>query len=140
MTQANPITRAQCEALDAQDPLAPCRARFTLPEGVIYLDGNSLGAMPACVPARMKQAVEQEWAVGLIRSWNDADWYPAPQRVGARIAPLIGAKPGEVMDIDVTIAVSGHQITQARAVCHVGHRPAGAHLADRPAIAHPRAT
>jgi kynureninase len=102
MTQANPITRAQCEALDAQDPLAPCRARFTLPEGVIYLDGNSLGAMPACVPARMKQAVEQEWAVGLIRSWNDADWYPAPQRVGARIAPLIGAKPGEVIMADST--------------------------------------
>ncbi|RDU96694.1 kynureninase [Trinickia dinghuensis] len=95
-------TREQCAALDAADPLAHCRARFDLPAGTIYLDGNSLGAMPANVPARMKQALEQEWAHGLIRSWNDADWYPAPQRVGDRIAKLIGAGQGEVIVADST--------------------------------------
>jgi kynureninase len=88
------------QILDAQDPLAHCRERFQLPDGVIYLDGNSLGAMPKSVPARMTRAIEQEWAVGLIRSWNDADWYPAPQRVGGRISQLIGAKPHEVIVAD----------------------------------------
>jgi kynureninase len=94
------ITAAYCNALDQADPLAHCRTRFQLPEGVIYLDGNSLGAMPCAVPARMKWAIEQEWAVGLIRSWNDAHWYPAPQRVGARIAQLIGAAANEVIVAD----------------------------------------
>jgi kynureninase len=88
------------DKLDATDPLADCRQKFQLPEGVIYLDGNSLGAMPKSVPPRMKIAIEQEWAVGLIRSWNDADWYPAPQRVGGRIAQLIGAKAHEVIVAD----------------------------------------
>jgi len=96
------IDRKAAETLDARDPLAACRARFDLPEGIIYLDGNSLGAMPKSVPARMKRAVEQEWAIGLIRSWNDADWYPAPQRVGARIARLIGAGADEVVVADST--------------------------------------
>jgi kynureninase len=88
------------EKLDAEDSLADCRHRFQLPEGVIYLDGNSLGAMPKAVPPRMTKAIEQEWAVGLIRSWNDADWYPAPQRVGGRVAQLIGAKAHEVIIAD----------------------------------------
>ncbi len=96
------ISQADAARLDADDPLAHCRERFFLPPGVIYLDGNSLGAMPKAVPPRMKRAVEQEWAVGLIRSWNDADWYPAPQRVGARIAQLIGAAPDEVIVADST--------------------------------------
>ena len=93
---------AYIASLDADDPLAHCRERFQLPPGVIYLDGNSLGALPRAVPARLAQAVTQEWGVGLIRSWNDADWYPAPQRVGARIAPLIGAAAGEVIACDST--------------------------------------
>jgi kynureninase len=96
----SPITQAHCTALDHADPLAHCRGRFQLPDGVIYLDGNSLGAMPRSVPPRMTRAIEQEWAVGLIRSWNDADWYPAPQRVGARIAPLVGAQAHEVIAAD----------------------------------------
>lgn len=101
-SSSTPITRAQCQALDAQDSLAQRRDLFQLPPGVIYLDGNSLGAMPKCVPARMTQAFEVEWAVGLIRSWNDADWYPAPQRVGARIANLVGAQGHEVIVADST--------------------------------------
>ena len=96
------MTRDDCAALDAADVLANCRARFNLPADTIYLDGNSLGAMPANVPARMKQALELEWAHGLIRSWNDADWYPAPQRTGDRIAKLIGAGSGEVIVADST--------------------------------------
>ncbi len=94
------ITRDYCASIDQADALAHCRARFQLPEGVIYLDGNSLGAMPRAVAPRMAQALEQEWAKGLIRSWNDAGWYPAPQRVGARIAPLIGAAANEVIVAD----------------------------------------
>lgn len=96
------ITRADVERLDADDPLAPRRTQFVVPDGVIYLDGNSLGALPASVPARIARAIEHEWGVGLIRSWNDADWYPAPQRVGARIAGLVGAAADEVIVADST--------------------------------------
>jgi kynureninase len=95
-----PISLDHCTELDKTDPLAHCKGRFQLPNGLIYLDGNSLGAMPKSVPPRMKRAIEQEWAVGLIRSWNDADWYPAPQRVGAKIAGLVGAKNHEVIAAD----------------------------------------
>ncbi len=99
---STPVTRDDVAQLDAADTLAPCRDRFALPPGVIYLDGNSLGALPKSVPARMARAVEQEWGVGLIRSWNDAQWYPAPQRVGGRIAALIGADADEVVCADST--------------------------------------
>jgi kynureninase len=100
MTMTAPVTREQCAALDAADPLAFARERFELPPDTIYLDGNSLGAMPRAVVARMRAAVEQEWAHGLIRSWNDAGWYRAPQRAAARIARLIGAEPDEVIVTD----------------------------------------
>ncbi len=96
------ITREQCAALDAADPLAHCRARFVLPADTIYLDGNSLGAMPANVPGRISEMLEQEWAHGLIRSWNDAQWYSAAQRAGKRIATLIGAEQDEVIVADST--------------------------------------
>lgn len=99
---ASPITLEDCRALDAADPLAPMRQRFALPPGVVYLDGNSLGAMPRHVPERMRGAVEQEWAMGLIGSWNDAGWYPAPRRIGARIAALVGAHADEVVACDST--------------------------------------
>jgi kynureninase len=98
----NRLTRQTCTARDANDPLAARRAAFTLPEGVIYLDGNSLGALVTSVPARMRVAIEDEWGRGLIRSWNDAGWYPAPLRVGAKIAALIGAQPDEVVACDST--------------------------------------
>ena len=67
------LTREDFVQLDASDPLAHCYDRFHLPAGVIYLDGNSMGAMPKSVPARMRCAIEEEWANGLIRSWNDAE-------------------------------------------------------------------
>ena len=86
--------------LDAADPLAEFRDRFDLPEGVIYLDGNSLGALPKAAPARLEQVLRGEWGEGLIRSWNSADWITLPQRVGAKIAPLVGAQPHEVIVAD----------------------------------------
>ncbi len=89
-------------ALDAADPLSAFRGRFRLPPGVIYLDGNSLGALPAAAPDRIALAVEGEWGEGLIRSWNTADWIGAPQRVGAKIARLIGAEVHEVVVADST--------------------------------------
>jgi kynureninase len=95
-------TLQDCRALDAQDPLRPLRDLFTLPEGVIYLDGNSLGPLPKTVPDRIARAVREEWGEGLIRSWNSAGWFELPRRLGDRIAALVGARPGEVVATDST--------------------------------------
>jgi kynureninase len=95
-------TLQDCRALDAQDPLRTLREQFTLPDGVIYLDGNSLGVLPAATAARVAGAVTQEWGQGLIRSWNSAGWFDAPQRLGDKIARLVGAAPGEVVATDST--------------------------------------
>ncbi len=92
----------EAKRLDAADPLAEYRGRFHMPEGVIYLDGNSLGPLPQATPGRIEEVIRQEWGDGLIRSWNDADWVSAPQRIGAKIAPLIGAQPHEVIACDST--------------------------------------
>jgi kynureninase len=95
-------TLQDCRALDAQDPLRDLRRQFTLPEGVIYLDGNSLGVLPNTAAARVAEAVTAEWGQGLIRSWNSAGWFELPQRLGNKIARLIGAAPGEVVATDST--------------------------------------
>lgn len=86
--------------MDEADPLSSFRGRFVLPEGIIYLDGNSLGALPKKSIARTSEVVLHEWGNSLIRSWNDHGWIDAPQRIGAKIAPLIGAKPNEVIVTD----------------------------------------
>jgi kynureninase len=96
------ITRADLAALDAADPLAPLRDRFALPDGIIYMDGNSLGPLPRATPERIAAVLTQEWGTGLIRSWNDAGWMAAPARVGDKIARLIGAPAGSVMVGDST--------------------------------------
>ena len=96
------MTRNDALALDAQDPLAALREQFVLPPGVLYLDGNSLGVMPKATAARVQQVVTQEWGVGLIRSWNSAGWITLPQRVGDKIARLVGAAPGELVVADST--------------------------------------
>ena len=96
------ISRDDCARRDAADALAPLRGQFTLPDGVIYVDGNSLGALPRATPARVAAAVSQEWGDGLIRSWNDAGWISLPQRVGDRIGALVGARPGECVAADST--------------------------------------
>ena len=93
---------AAVAALDAADPLASFRARFALPDGVIYLDGNSLGALPRDTADRLHHVIRHEWGEGLIRSWNSADWFHAPRRVGGKLARLIGAQPHEVVVADST--------------------------------------
>ncbi|AKM08094.1 kynureninase [Pelagerythrobacter marensis] len=93
---------AQARARDAADPLREYRAHFALPEGVIYLDGNSLGVLPKATAGRMAGVVRGEWGEGLIRSWNSADWIGLPRRVGGRIAPLVGAAPDTVIACDST--------------------------------------
>lgn len=95
-------TRDDLARLDADDTLAPLRARFRLPAGVIYLDGNSLGALPSATSARLSEVVEAQWGRDLIRSWNDHGWIDAPARLGARIGPLIGAMANEVVVADST--------------------------------------
>ncbi|MEO1169005.1 MAG: kynureninase [Pseudomonadota bacterium] len=94
------ISLDDARALDAADPLGALRTQFALPDGVIYLDGNSLGALPKATIATQQDAVERQWGADLIRSWNSNDWIDAPQRIGAKIAPLIGAKPHEVIVTD----------------------------------------
>ena len=95
-------TLQDCRAFDAQDPLRELKHQFVLPEGVIYLDGNSLGVLPKTAAARVAQAVTQEWGQGLIRSWNSAGWFDLPQRLGDKIARLIVAASGEVVATDST--------------------------------------
>jgi len=96
------FTLAEARAADAADPLRPLRERFHLPEGLVYLDGNSLGPLPKAAAARLDEVVGEEWGEQLIRSWNSRDWIGAPQRIGAKIAPLIGARPNEVIVTDST--------------------------------------
>lgn len=96
------ISQQDCRQRDADDPLRTLRDLFDLPPGVIYLDGNSLGALPRAVPARVAQVVAQQWGQDLIKSWNSAGWFALPRRVGDRIAPLIGAGGGEVVATDTT--------------------------------------
>jgi kynureninase len=122
------ITRQQAAVLDADDELAPVRERFALPAGVIYLDGNSLGALPRHVPARLARAIEDEWGQGLIRSWNDAGWIDAARQTGARIARLIGAAADEVSVADSTsvnlfkLMVAGMRQNRGRTVLLTQHR------------------
>ena len=100
---ADAHTRAA--ALDAADPLAPMRDLFHLPEGLIYLDGNSLGPAPKAAIAEVAATTRDEWAEGLIGSWNAQDWFDLPQIYGDRLAPLIGAGPGEVVVCD-TVSIN----------------------------------
>ncbi|WP_328611150.1 kynureninase [Amycolatopsis sp. NBC_00345] len=94
--------RAAAEELDARDPLAFTRARFSVPEGVVYLDGNSLGALPTGVRAAVLDAVSRQWGQDLIGSWNGNGWWTLPERVGDRIGALVGAAPGQVICGDST--------------------------------------
>jgi kynureninase len=105
-------TRDDCAALDARDPIAEFRDRFLLPPGVVYLDGNSLGPLSVAAQGRLHGAVTREWGDGLIRSWNTAGWIDLPERVGAKIARLIGARPNEVL-VDDTTSVNLYKLALA---------------------------
>jgi len=94
------MNRDDCLALDDADELASVRDEFTLIEGEIYLDGNSLGPVSKAAKAHVNNVIDNEWARGLVRSWNEAGWMAMPTRLGDRVAPLIGAQPGEVLVAD----------------------------------------
>lgn len=106
---------------DAQDPLYSFRERFQISEGLVYLDGNSLGPLPKSTPARLAQVAEREWGEGLIRSWNSAGWIDLPQRIGDKIARLIGANAGEVIVADST-SVNLFKVLAATLKMNAGRR------------------
>ena len=108
------ITRDEALALDAADPLRALRQQFSLPPGLLYLDGNSLGVLPTVTAARVQQVVQQEWGQGLIGSWNSAGWITLPQRVGNKIARLVGAGPDELVVADST-SVNLYKVLSAAA-------------------------
>lgn len=94
--------RDACVQADATDTLATFKGRFILPEGIIYLDGNSLGARPVGAMKRAQQVIEEEWGTGLIRSWNTAGWFNLPRTLGDKLSKLIGGKENETVVTDST--------------------------------------
>ncbi len=96
------LDRAYCESLDAQDLLAFARDRFDLPDGIVYLDGNSLGALPKATAGKVADVISHQWGQDLITGWNKHGWVDLPRRLGARLAGLIGAEPDEVIVCDST--------------------------------------
>ena len=120
------ISRTDAAVMDTADPLAFARSRFSLPDGVIYLDGNSLGALPRRTAARVADTVTREWGERLIGSWNDAGikdggWIDTPARIGAKIARLVGAAADEVIVTD-TVSVNVFKLTAAALALRPGRR------------------
>ncbi|MGD9954607.1 MAG: kynureninase [Candidatus Nanopelagicales bacterium] len=142
MTDAS--TRTYAEGLDAADPLAPFRARFEIPDdGVIYLDGNSLGRLPASTAGRIAEVVREEWGDRLIRSWSEG-WMDRPFEVGDRLgAALLGAEPGETVVCDNTTvnlykvlgAAMAMRPDRAMIVAHRGEFPTDRYVAQEVARA-----
>jgi kynureninase len=132
------VNLEEVRAWDAGDPLRGFRQRFVLPDGVTYLDGNSLGALPVAAAERLRSAVDEEWGQGLIRSWNSHDWIGAPARVGGKIAALIGARPHEVVACDSTsvnlfkliVAAVRHQAGRGIIVTEPGNFPTDLYVAQ----------
>jgi len=106
--------RTEAASLDERHQATDLRERFALPDGVVYLDGNSLGALPRAVPAAVRDAVEQQWGRDLITSWNMHGWWDAPARVGDAVGRIVGAAPGQVVVGDST-SVRLHQVLHAAA-------------------------
>ena len=115
------MTPAEARWLDAADPLAFARARFRLPEGIIYLDGNSLGALPSAAPAKLADTAERQWGKDLIASWTKHDWIDWPTRIAAKLAPIVGARPGELLIADST-SVSLFKLLAAAVRARPGRR------------------
>lgn len=105
------------ERLDSNDPLAQYRDEFNIPDNTIYLDGNSLGALPKRVKQRVREVTEQQWGNDLISSWNQHDWVNLPQQVGEKIAPIIGAAEGQVICCD-SISVNLFKLLSAALSCN----------------------
>lgn len=136
---------AAAEALDAADPLRGFRARFALPEGIVYLDGNSLGAAAHAVFEDLRKAAEEEWGQGLIRSWNAAGWFDLPLELGDRIGRLVGAAAGQTVVADTT-SVNIHKALHAALalrpdrhviVAEAGSFPTDLYMAEGVAAARP---
>jgi kynureninase len=131
---------SKAAALDAANPLRHCRERFLLPEGTTYLDGNSLGALPAAVPDAVQDAVSRQWGSGLIGSWfaEDAAWWGLPERLGDRVGRLLGAGEGQTVVGDSTSVQIFNTLTAAARLrpdrklllTDAGHFPTDAYLAD----------
>ena len=98
----NKLTREDFTSLDKIDPLAKVRDEFSLPQNLIYFDGNSLGPLPKCTIHTLETMIQKEWGNGLIGSWNKENWINMPRELGNKIAPLVGAKLGEVIVVDST--------------------------------------
>ena len=96
------VSLARARELDAADPLAFARVRFQLPDGIIYLDGNSLGALPKATPGRLADVVQRQWGEDLITSWNKNGWIDWPHQIAAMLAPMVGADPDELLIADST--------------------------------------
>jgi kynureninase len=102
MPSASMKSREACVARDTVDPLRGFRDRFVIPDGIIYLDGNSLGPMPRAAADILNRTIEQEWGRDLVRSWNSAGWFDMPVRLGDRVGALLGAAPGQTLVCDTT--------------------------------------
>jgi len=139
-----PISEKDCEALDASDPLAARRDLFALPDGVVYLDGNSLGALPRSVPERVNAFINDEWGRDLITSWNAHGWFDSPHRVGAKLAPLLGAAPDQVLvcdnlSLNIFKILSGAvalRPDRSVIVTELGNFPTDLYMADSVAAVH----
>lgn len=131
------LTLEEARARDAADPLWGFRERFVLPEGVIYLDGNSLGTLPRVTQGAMDDMVSRQWGERLIRGWNEG-WIEAPRRVGGKIARLIGAKADEVLVADSTsvnlfkalVAALRRDPARRTIVTELGNFPTDLHIAE----------
>ncbi|OYY67945.1 kynureninase [Sphingomonas sp. 28-63-12] len=131
------MTRDEARARDATDPLRHFRQKFALPQGVIYLDGNSLGPLPRATAPVIADMVDRQWGDRLIRSWNEG-WIEAPHRIGSKIARLIGARPDEVIVTDSTsvnlfkLIVAALRLDPARStiVSELGNFPTDLHIAE----------
>ncbi|MFM9828651.1 MAG: kynureninase [Sphingomonas sp.] len=128
---------ATATARDAADPLRHFRDKFVLPEGVIYLDGNSLGPLPKASIAAMTHITERQWGDRMVRAWNEG-WMAAPQRIGAKIARLIGAEAHEVIVTDSTssnlfkllVAALNRDPTRRTIVTEAGNFPSDLYVAE----------
>ena len=125
------MTVDEAKTLDAADPLAFTRERFRLPDGTIYLDGNSLGALPAAAPAALGGTAEQQWGEDLIASWNKHGWIDWPTRIAAKLAPIVGARPDELLIADST-SVSLFKLLAAAVQARPGRRTILSQQADFP--------